>query len=81
VITKAYSPLFKKIKPDHPNKPKKLGEQKELDSQFKWYDFMYFFVETLNMKENEVLKSNYINLLNWLAYFKNKKQIENPNQL
>jgi len=42
---------------------------------------MYFFIENLNMKEDEVLKSNYINLLNWLSYMKNKSQIENPNKL
>jgi len=73
--------LFSKVKQEQIKKPKKLGEQKELDEQFKWYDFMYFFIENLNMKENKILKSNYINLLNWLAYFKNKKQIENPNKL
>lgn len=33
------------------------------------------------MTEDKVLKSNYINLLNWLSYMKNKRQVENPNKL
>ena len=52
-----------------------------MDEKFKWYDFMYYFIDNFGMKEKEILKENYINLLNWLSYLKHKNEISNPNSL
>jgi hypothetical protein len=38
-------------------------------------------MEKLKLKENEVYKMSYIHCLNWLGYFKNKKELKDKNAL
>ena len=47
-----------------------------MDDRYRWYSYIEIFITNLNMVENEVYEMNYIHSLNWLAYLKHKRDIE-----
>ena len=69
MISSAYSSLFKKTK---------KGKSTQVDpmAQFTWHQFTYFFIDNLRMTEEQVLDYLYVEALNWMAYFKTKKDQE-----
>jgi len=51
-----------------------------MDTRFRWYGYIELFITKLHMKEDEIYLMNYIHSLNWLAYFKNKADVEDKNR-
>ena len=43
---------------------------------FTWHSFVFFFVENLRMTEEQVMDYGYVEALNWMSYFKTKKDTE-----
>lgn len=58
-----------------------LGKNKKIDDRYKWYSYIYCFIDRLNMTEKEIYKMNYIHGLNWLSYFKNVDDFKDKNKL
>jgi hypothetical protein len=58
-----------------------IGKNKKIDDKYKWYDYLYYFIDKLNMTENEIYKMNYIHGLNWLSYFKNLDDFKDKHKI
>ena len=64
----AYAGLFKKTK--------STKVQEDPMAPFSWFQYIWFFIDTMRMTEEQVLDYGYIDSLNWLSFHKLKRDQE-----
>ncbi len=55
-----------------------MGPTKTSD-KFQWLQFVHILIQELNETRKAIYRMNYIEALNWLAYFKERTQIAQSN--
>ena len=74
--------MFKKVKKNESDASEKFdrfsdfANKESIDERFKWHQLIYKLIKELNTTENKVYKMNYISCLNWLAFFKERDEVE-----